>query len=185
VVPIFHPTQVLVEPQHEYLFTLDIQNAIEQILIKNDVESEFSWNLIDTKEKLFGLTQYLPNDVAVDIETTGLDFLKDKIQTISLSFDVGGGKHHTVTIPIHHKEFVKSTGWILSVVDFLNEMFRSDTIKVLHKAQFDLKFLEQLGVNTLGCIYDTKIMQHLIDENLPKSLKDLVGYYFPSEQGII
>lgn len=185
VVPIFHPVQVLVEPQNEYLFTLDIQNAIEQILIKDEVKSEFSWVIIDDILKLWDLDTYTRFNVAIDIETTGLDFLKDKIQTIALSFDIGDNKQYTVTIPVHHPEFVQPRGWITEVLDFLNRVFRSHTIKVLHKAQFDLKFLEQLGVNTNGCIYDTKIMQHLIDENLPKSLKDLVGYYFPSEQGII
>ena len=185
VVPIYNPTQVIVEPQNDYLFSLDIQNAIEQVLVKADVNSEFTWIMIDDILKLWGLDTYTRFDVAIDIETTGLDFLKDKIQTIALSFDMGENKQYTVTIPVHHPEFVQPKGWITEVVDFLNRVFRNHTVKILHKAQFDLKFLKQLGVEVRGVISDTKIMQHLIDENLPKSLKDLVGYYFPSEQGII
>jgi len=187
VVPIYHPTQVIVEPQNEYLFCLDIQNAIEQVLIKDEVNSEFAWDMVDTFEKLHSLDAYTLFDVAIDIETTGLDFLKDKIQTIALSFDANG-KQKTVVIPIYHREFWNFSavaGWIPWVVKFLNKVFESPSLKILHKAQFDLKFLTQLGVEVQGTICDTKIMQHLIDENLPKSLKDLVGYYFPSEQGII
>jgi uracil-DNA glycosylase family 4 len=187
VVAIYHPTQVIVEPQNEYLFCLDIQNAIEQVLIKENTNSEFEWNMIDTLDKLHSLDAYTLFDVAIDIETTGLDFLKDKIQTLALSFDANG-KQKTVVIPIYHKEFQNldvASGWVPEVIKFLNKVFQTPSLKILHKAQFDLKFLTQLGVEVQGTICDTKIMQHLIDENLPKSLKDLVGYYFPSEQGII
>ena len=184
VVPIYNPTQVLVEPQNQYLFDLDIQNAIEQVLIKKDTESEFTWELVDTDAKLSSLEAYIKYDAAVDIETTGLDFLKNKIQTIAISFDADG-KQKTFAIPVHHKEFNATDRWVSNVVSFLNKLFESPSLKILHKAQFDLKFLSRLGVEVQGTICDTKIMQHLIDENLPKSLKDLVGYYFPSEQGII
>ena len=187
VVAIYHPTQVIVEPQNEYLFCLDIQNAIEQVLIKENTNSEFEWDMIDTLDKLHSLDAYTLFDVAIDIETTGLDFLKDKIQTLALSFDANG-KQKTVVIPIYHKEFQNldvASGWVPEVIKFLNKVFQTPSLKILHKAQFDLKFLTQLGVEVQGTICDTKIMQHLIDENLPKSLKDLVGYYFPSEQGII
>ena len=187
VVAIYHPTQVIVEPQNEYLFCLDIQNAIEQVLIKENTNSEFEWDMIDTLDKLHSLDAYTLFDVAIDIETTGLDFLKDKIQTLALSFDANG-KQKTVVIPIYHKEFQNldvASGWVPEVIKFLNKVFQAPSLKILHKAQFDLKFLTQLGVEVQGTICDTKIMQHLIDENLPKSLKDLVSYYFPSEQGII
>jgi len=30
-------------------------------------------------------------------------------------------------------------------------------------------------------VWDTKLMHHLIDENAPKSLMDLVKIYFPEE----
>jgi len=30
-------------------------------------------------------------------------------------------------------------------------------------------------------VWDTKVMQHLVNENVPKSLNDLVNMYFPEE----
>lgn len=69
--------------------------------------------------------------------------------------------------------------------EILNKIFTNkDTIKIFHKAQFDTKFLARQGLVDIQNIHDTKLMQHMIDENLPKSLKDLVAYYFPNEQGI-
>jgi hypothetical protein len=31
-------------------------------------------------------------------------------------------------------------------------------------------------------VYDTKLLQHLYKEDVPKSLADLVYYYFPEEK---
>ena len=52
--------------------------------------------------------------------------------------------------------------------------------KVFHNAKFDLKFLINYGIYPKN-VWDTKIMHHLLDENLPKSLMDLVKLYFPTE----
>lgn len=186
VVPIYHPAQVLMEPQLKYLFQLDIQTGIDTHFKLKESESEFMWELLNTPKKLGVLLEHRSQDVAVDIETTGLDFLKDEIQTIALSFDIGKGKQMTYVIPMFHKEFEMPQGWVTSVSKVLNDIFQnSDTRKIFHKAQFDTKFLARQGMKDIKNIFDTKIMQHMIDENLPKSLSDLVGYYFPNEKGII
>ena len=186
VVALYHPTQVLMEPQNEYLFKLDIQNGIETHYNKRGTDSDFNWELLDTLEKLNKITKYKDCDVAVDIETTGLDFLKDEIQTVALSFMDKGGKMATFTVPMYHKEFSPPEGWFVAINKVFSEIFTNDyTKKIFHKAQFDTKFLARQGLSDIRNIYDTKLMQHMVDENLPKSLKDLVSYYFPNEQGVI
>ena len=185
VVALFHPFQVIVEPQNHYLFKLDIQNGIDTHYTKKGAESDFNWELLDTPEKLDKLAHYLNFDVAVDIETTGLDFLKDEIQTIALSFNDPAGQK-TFTIPMYHKEFTQPDKWVLKVQEVLNKIFTNEySKKIFHKAQFDTKFLARQGMKEIRNIYDTKLMQHMVDENIPKSLKDLVSYYFPTEQGVI
>lgn len=182
VIPIFNPIQVLMEPQNRYLFSLDIQNGIDQYYFKIDSKSEFKPELIDTIEGLNKLEALADRDVAIDIETTGLDFLKDEIQTVALSFD----DDKTYVIPLFHKEFQPPyERWYDMVKNTLNLICKSPSRKIMHKAQFDTKFLSVFGVKEILNIWDTKLMQHMIDENLPKGLKDLVGYYFPEEQDII
>jgi uracil-DNA glycosylase family 4 len=184
VVPIYHPYQVIVEPQNKYLFDLDIQNAIETHYFKKQSVSKFEWELVYTLDKLHALKNYVGIDVAVDIETTGLDFLKDEIQTIALSFD--GEQQRTFCIPLYHKEFNAPFGWAAEVASVLNLLLSHDfSKKIFHKAQFDTKFLAREGVKLIRNIYDTKLIQHMIDENVPKSLNDLCQYYFPEELGII
>ena len=55
---------------------------------------------------------------------------------------------------------------------------RGSSVKVLHNAKFDLKFLRGVGI-TFGPIADTKMMAHMINEEGKNSLKDLVKQYFP------
>jgi ribonuclease D len=52
----------------------------------------------------------------------------------------------------------------------------------LQNAGFDLKFLKRYGVDEVYNVYDTKLLQHLYKEDVPKSLADLVYYYFPEEK---
>tara|TARA_R110000868_G_scaffold13711_3_gene63581 strand:- start:9897 stop:10817 length:921 start_codon:yes stop_codon:yes gene_type:complete len=180
VIPIFNPTQVLMEPQNEYLFKLDIQNGFDQHYFKKESKSDFIWELLYTDETLSKLDS-INSDVAIDIETTGLDFMKDEIQTIALTSE----GNPTYVVPVFHKEFDLPTGWCTNLLIKLNRICKSEHRKIFHKAQFDTKFLARFGITEITNIWDTKLMQHMIDENLPKGLKDLVGYYFPDEQDII
>ena len=53
--------------------------------------------------------------------------------------------------------------------------------KILQNANFDLKFLKLYGVEEVYNVWDTKLMQHCFNEDIPKSLRDLLMYYFPNE----
>jgi ribonuclease D len=61
-------------------------------------------------------------------------------------------------------------------------MANKNNRKVLQNAGFDLKFLKRYGVDEVYNVYDTKLLQHLYKEDVPKSLADLVYYYFPEEK---
>ena len=52
--------------------------------------------------------------------------------------------------------------------------------KILQNCKFDIKFLLKFGVSPVN-VWDTKIMAHMYNEILPKSLMDLVKLFFPEE----
>lgn len=180
VVPIFHPYSVSKEPRHRFLFESDIKNAYEKYVLCKESEGDFSYKTLMNIEDVKALADTLKDSTetyAMDIETTGLNFLKDKIQTIAIS-----SRDTTWVIPCDHKDTPfteqpeKEALW-----RSLRKILESPTSrKVFHNAKFDLKFLMNYGIYTKN-VWDTKIMHHLLDENLPKSLMDLVKLYFPSE----
>ena len=181
--PIYHPFSVLKEPRHRYLFETDIKNAYEKYVLGKKATSDFSYVVATTIEEVEDIAAKLADTsetIAVDIETTGLNFLTDKIQTISFT-----APDQTYVIPLDHKDspFRKGIGtndparaWTLVRCILHNTRNR----KVFHNAQFDVKFLLRHGIKTKN-VWATKIMHHFINETAPKSLMDLVKLYFADE----
>ena len=181
VVPIFHPYACIKEPRHRFLFQKDIQNAYEKYVLGKKTEGDFAYQTlmrVEDVEELASNLQESDETIAIDIETTGLNFLKDNIQTIAFA-----SKGNTWVIPLDHKDspFKKGEPHYAMVWTLLRKILENPkSRKVFHNAKFDLKFLINYGIYTKN-VWDTKIMHHFIDENLPKSLMDLVKLYFPTE----
>ena len=184
VVPIYHPYAVLKEPRHRYLFETDIKNAYEKYVLGKKATSNFSYVVATTIEEVEDIAVKLADTsetIAVDIETTGLNFLTDKIQTISFT-----APDQTYVIPLDHKDSpFKRQAFGLVYVDRVWGIVRSilenpKNKKVFHNAKFDLKFLLNHGINTKN-VWDTKVMHHFVNETAPKSLMDLVKLYFADE----
>ena len=181
VVPIFHPYSVIKEPRHKVLFQTDIRNAYEKYILGKKDKGDFAYRIINSEQELEVVGEMLKNykkEIACDIETTGLNFKTDLIQTIAFSTNEG-----TYVFPCDHKDsiFKKGTPHYSKLWTTLRRILENpDSRKIFHNAKFDLKFLISYGIYTKN-VWDTKIMHHMLDENLPKSLMDLVKLYFPSE----
>jgi hypothetical protein len=181
VVPIYHPYAVLKEPRHRYLFETDIRNAHEKYVLGKTNQGNFSYEALLSIAEVEMLEYRLreSNDtIAVDIETTGLNFLTDKIQTIAISSEEGNW-----VIPLDHKDspFKKGSPQYALVWSTLRKILENPhNKKVFHNAKFDLKFLLEHGIQVTN-VWDTKVMHHFINENAPKGLMDLVKLYFSDE----
>jgi len=177
VVPIYHPYTVIREPRHTYLFETDIKNAYEKYVLGKKTERNFSYTVLTEIKDVEALGEMLRDSeetIAVDIETTGLNFRKDRIQTIAIALE---GK--TWVIPLDHKDSPhKETtlvwGYLRSILE------NPKNKKVFHNAKFDVKFLLNHGIEPTN-VWDTKIMHHFLNETAPKGLMDLVKLYFADE----
>tara|TARA_R110002020_G_scaffold163895_2_gene350096 strand:+ start:10909 stop:11925 length:1017 start_codon:yes stop_codon:yes gene_type:complete len=181
VVPIFHPYSVVKEPRHKLLFETDIRNAYEKYVLGKTHEGKLEYKVLTEIDDVVLLSEELRDTdetLAMDIETTGLNFLTDIIQTIAIS-----SRETNWVIPVDHKDspFKKGEPYNALMLESLHRILENPrNKKVFHNAKFDLKFLMNYGLHTKN-VWDTKIMHHLLDENLPKSLMDLVKLYFPTE----
>ena len=188
VVPIIHPFQVVAEPKNAYLFSKDLHNAVNNELLGKSSEAKVPYTMPLSIEELNSVSDEFidtDKDLAVDIETTGLNFLEDTIHTVSMTLvDRDTGElGRTLVLPIDHKEAklgYKIKGAFLTFV--CKAMANKKNRKILQNAGFDLKFMKRYGVDEVYNVYDTKLLQHLYREDVPKSLADLVSYYFPEEK---
>jgi uracil-DNA glycosylase family 4 len=188
VVPIIHPFQVVAEPKNAYLFSTDLHNAVNNELLGKSKDARVPYTMPMSIAELDEVRDDFidtDKDLAVDIETTGLNFLEDTIHTVSMTLvdRETGELGRTLVLPIDHKEAklgYKIKGAFLTFV--CKAMANKKNRKILQNAGFDLKFMKRYGVDEVYNVYDTKLLQHLYREDVPKSLADLVSYYFPEEK---
>jgi uracil-DNA glycosylase family 4 len=174
VVPIVHPASIIYEPRNLVLFEQDIRNAYHKYILKIKTVINQDYKLINSEKELEDYRWLFTTDktIAIDTETEGLNFLKDKLLTVSIAWDEG----KAICFPVYHKESLIEPLTTLSFMSLIckNKLNR----KVFHNAKFDLKMLLHNEITVIN-VDDTLLMQHQIEENKPKHLKDLVKEHYP------
>lgn len=113
--------------------------------------------------------------IAIDLETTGLDPFSHLILSIALSFEPQKG--YNIILPLGKTQ---AKNFLQPFIPFLED---ESIIKVFHNAKFDLKFLQQYGIEVRGQIIDTMILAHLYDPNRKQQgLKSLSEAYLNYKQ---
>jgi DNA polymerase-1 len=105
--------------------------------------------------------------LTLDLETTGLNPRKDQIHGVGLRYP--NGKTEYIRIDQPHDDYALRTVLACNAVD-----------KLGHNVTFDVKFLRAKGFEVRGRLWDTRKLAHILDENQPMGLDDLVTKYFGS-----
>jgi hypothetical protein len=180
VVALYHPFAVVQEPRMRYLFELDIRNGYNKYILGIVDKSKFSYEGIHDIKQLenYGFLKTTEEPIGIDIETTGLDFKKDLIQTIAFSFSDGN-----VCLPIDHRFTPFSEYDRKKVLEFISEVLgNKNNKKIFQNHTFDRKFLLRYNIRCAeGTTWDTKLLAKLIREDAPNGLKSLVTEYFADE----
>jgi DNA polymerase-1 len=151
---------------YEYQFSIQqFKRAINSITEKRRKISSLKFIHVENPNQF--LTDLINNKdlkkLAVDIETTGLNWIKDIIHSIQFSYD---GK----------------TGYFCLFKDIdinlLIKLFeRKDIIYIYQNPQFDIKFLKRANVCNARCDFDVMTASHILNENNPNGLKPLTWMY--------
>ena len=163
VIPTFHPAYVLRWPAplyREQMFK-DVELAIKAAKITNyqKEKRQVYYNTQPSLAEVILLLYTIKNTnktFAYDIETTGFNFLTDKIITMAISTNEGE------SFVIDFTKYGNEPELIL----VLKEIFESkDILKIGHNAKFDNKFIRQLGITVKLPQFDTMLAHFLLDEN--------------------
>ena len=130
-------------------------------------------SFIETTAQFNGLLHRLSKarHIAVDTETTGLDWKKDSCLGLSVALDAKEGHFLFMPKPRDRAKLAK----------ILADPHIS---KVFHNAKFDMHFLREAGMPVHGEIHDTYILAKLWNENLPNhKLKPLARLLLGDDAG--
>lgn len=111
--------------------------------------------------------------IAIDLESNAKDPRCDNgFQVLGVSYATTDGEDGY--LPIGH--FGISIDTVRLGLSKLSSLLARGTILVFHNAKYDLISLERIGINLWARDwYDTMLMQHMVDENLPNKSLDYLG----------
>jgi DNA polymerase I len=119
--------------------------------------------------------------IAVDTETTvGGDVRdgRDYAMGVSVAYRLPGLGLVSNYFPFRHRKDSPNLG--KDILAQLKELIENVPVVVFHNAKFDLVSLKTLGIDYQGKFYDTMLMAHMINENIPftgKSLDSCTKHY--------
>lgn len=115
--------------------------------------------------------------VALDTETTGLDWQSDIIVGLSFSLDGNTGYY----VPFAHRTGPQCSYLVVKYVIEL-VLRNPDLVKVFHNAKFDIHMMWSVfGIRAIHPYHDTTFMAFLDDNTAPKDLKSLSARFFGPE----
>jgi DNA polymerase I len=141
-----------------------------------------NYHTIITVDQLFRLKQDLEkeDEIAIDTETTGLDYFVDEI--VGISFTLPKADYH-VYIPVAHEHPDVVQLDRDYVLESLRELLESDELKKIYfNAKYDIHMFRRHGVTMGGFLFDGLIAMKLLNENETsyalKNLSTKYGQFF-------
>lgn len=124
---------------------------------------------------------WLGKTYAIDVETTGLDFMHDELIGVALYVD-----HQSYYFVLKHSS--GHDGSVIQEYLTLNElrmilspvMAQREQLALLHNSKFDRHFFYRYDLNLMSRYADTLLAAQLLDENRRNGLKDLATLVDPN-----
>ena len=109
----------------------------------------------------------------IDTETTGLDPHTHKLVLIQIA------------TPNHPVVIINVTNLTQSELKPLSKLFTTNATKVFHNAKFDLKFLNQAGLEVSGPYFDTMLASQVLKAGLKKTIASKIWHCLCSKSNLI
>jgi len=194
IMPIFHPAAILRNPKYEGVTVQDLARInTSSTTVGISSIGLGSYQVADTPEKLNELFKHLESEpeIALDLETTGLDWQKSQIISIGFSWKERTGWCLPLLksqIPSYDAngdliEQPIACFWddatFLKIRTRLQKALALPSKKIFHNGKFDLKHLIYNGYPVANVWFDTMLAHHLLDENAENlhGLKDCAWVY--------
>lgn len=168
----------------------DVQN--KEIIFKEKELSKLTkeYKIILKKEDLLKKIKTIQKKghICFDLETTGFDFLSNKIISFSFAID----EEDVFIVPLNisldqqnELDIKIDDEYINDIIDTLKLIFEDEKIlKIGHNLKFDIKFLKSIDIVTNGEFFDTMLAEYCIDSSRNILNMDDLAYKYLSYKTI-
>ncbi len=168
-------TEKLTEIYKELEFNAWLQEAPEKKTIPTKVNS--SYICISSQDLLEKVIKNASKakTIAIDTETTGLDYMDTDLVGISLSYKPGEAYY----IPINHHDDTVNQLKLNVVLDALKPVLESSKNKIIgQNIKFDRNVLAKYGINISSIKNDTMMMSYVLDASATRHSLDALSSYY-------
>ena len=168
-------TEKLTEIYKELEFNAWLQEAPEKKTIPTKVNS--SYICISSQDLLEKVIKNASKakTIAIDTETTGLDYMDTDLVGISLSYKPGEAYY----IPINHHDDTVNQLKLNVVLDALKPVLESSKNKIIGRnIKFDRNVLAKYGINISSIKNDTMMMSYVLDASATRHNLDALSSYY-------
>ena len=168
-------TEKLTEIYKELEFNAWLQEAPEKKTIPKKVNS--SYICISSRDLLEKVIKNASKakTIAIDTETTGLDYMDTDLVGISLSYKPGEAYY----IPINHQDDTVNQLKLNVVLDALKPVLESSKNKIIgQNIKFDRNVLAKYGINISSIKNDTMMMSYVLDASATRHNLDALSSYY-------
>ena len=133
-------------------------------------DPEAEYRLVDTLPALRELVDSIRSAgrVSFDVETTGLDVMREDLCGIAISHEPGKAFYIPVRSPSPDDHLDETT-----VVQEMRDVLEDPAIvKIAHNAKFDIKMLRRVGINVTGQVKDTMIASYVVNSTRSRHRMD-------------
>ena len=142
------------------------------------------YKIVRTEEEVDLLIKYIRKTryCSHDWETTDLKYYSEVEFPICIGISFQPGSAWVV--PLYHPESPFLDNWEYIINKLGREIFEDPTITFISQnTKFEYKWFLRLGITLSGRIFDNMLAKHLLNEEKPHGLKDLVAKYLPEFAG--
>ena len=168
-------SEELSELYKELEFNTWLQESPQKKIISPSIDS--SYECISTRDDLKKLIKKASKakTIAIDTETTGLDYMDADLVGISISYEPGQAAY----IPISHEDDSSPQLEMDYVLQELRPLLEDSNEKIIgQNIKFDKNILARYGINISSIKNDTMMMSYVLDASATRHNLDALSSYY-------
>ena len=168
-------SEELSELYKELEFNTWLQESPQKKIISPSIDS--SYECISTQDDLKKLIKKASKakTIAIDTETTGLDYMDADLVGISISYEPGQAAY----IPISHEDDSSPQLEMDYVLQELRPLLEDSNEKIIgQNIKFDKNILARYGINISSIKNDTMMMSYVLDASATRHNLDALSSYY-------